>query len=101
MEENLCFRDFMVYLLLPFYNFFAFNISIIKFCYFSFFHLVGKQSVERKQSNQIVKEIKNKDEPFIPTYEWKDVEDGQPIPPGLYVRMNLQTGKTEAKLERN
>ena len=24
-----------------------------------------------------------------------------PIPPGLYVRMNLQTAKTEARLERN
>ena len=48
-----------------------------------------------------MKEIRNKEEPFIPTYEWQDVEEGQPIPPGLYVRMNLQTGKTEARLERN
>ena len=100
-EENPCFRNFKVYLLLPFYHFFTFNISIIKFCYFSFFHLVDKQSVERTQGDQAVKEIRNKGEPFIATYEWQDVEEGQPIPPALYVRMNLQTGKTEARLERN
>ena len=46
-----------------------------------------------------MKEVRNKGEPFIPTYEWQDVEEGQPIPPGLYVRMNLQTGKTEARLD--
>ena len=87
---------------IPFYQFFlTFNISVIKFCYFSFFHLVGKQLVERTQSNQTVKEIRIKAESFIPTYEWQDVEEGQPIPPGLYVRMNLQTGKTEARFERN
>ena len=101
MEENLCVRDFKVYLLLPFYHFFTFNISIIKFFYFSSFHLVGKRSVERTQSNQTVKEIRNKAEPFIPTNEWQDVEEGQPIPPSLYVRVNLQTGKTEGRLERN
>ena len=91
----------MMYLLLHIYHFFTFNISITKFCYFSFFRLVGKQSVERTQSNQTVKEIRNKAEPFIPTYEWQDVEEVQPIPPGLYVRMNLQIGKNEAILERN
>ena len=92
----------MVYLLYLFIIIFlTFNISIITFCYFSFFHLVGKQLVERTQSNQTVKEIRIKAEPFIPTYEWQDVEEGQPITPGLYVRMNLQTGKTEARLERN
>ena len=45
--------------------------------------------------------MRNKAEPFIRTYEWQDVEEGQPMPPGLYVRINLQTGKTEARLERN
>ena len=79
LEENLCFRDFMVYLLLPFNCFFTFNISIIQFCYFSFFQLVGKRSTERTQSNQTVKEIRNKVEPFIPTHEWQDVKEGQPI----------------------
>ena len=79
----------MLYLMLPFYHFFTFNISIIKFCYFRFFHLVFKQSVERTQSNQTVKEVRNKVEAFAPTYEWQDVEQGQPIPPGLDVRMNF------------
>ena len=37
---------------------------------FHFFYLIGKQSVERTQSNQTVKEIRNKAEVFIPTYEW-------------------------------
>ena len=54
----------MLYLMLPFYHFFTFNISIIKFCYFRFFHLVFKQSVERTQSNQTVKEVRNKVEAF-------------------------------------
>ena len=35
---------------------------------------------------------------FKPTHEWKVVEDGQSIPPGLHIRMNLQTGLKEAKL---
>ena len=47
-----------------------------------------------------MKEIRNKAEPFIRTYEWQDVEEGQLILPGLYVRRNLQTGKTEARLDR-
>ena len=35
---------------------------------------------------------------FQPTHEWKTVEEGQAIPPGLHVRMNMQTGAREAKL---
>ena len=48
-----------------------------------------------------MKEIRNKVEPFFPAYEWQDVEEGQPIPLGLYLQMNLLTGKTEARLECN
>ena len=33
-----------------------------------------------------------------PTYEWQTVEEDMAIPPGLHVRMDLQTGKKEAKL---
>ena len=36
--------------------------------------------------------------PFIPTREWQVVDDGQSIPPGLHVRINLATGLKEAKL---
>ena len=35
---------------------------------------------------------------FIATKEWQVVEKGQAIPPGLHIRMNLQTGLKEAKL---
>ena len=35
---------------------------------------------------------------FEPTHEWKTVKDGQVIPPGLHVRMNVETGSREAKL---
>lgn len=35
---------------------------------------------------------------FQPTHQWQDVQKGQSIPQGLHVRMNLQTGRREAKL---
>lgn len=35
---------------------------------------------------------------FQPTSDWQTIQPGQGIPPGLHVRMNLQTGKKEAKL---
>ncbi|CAF3785112.1 unnamed protein product [Rotaria sordida] len=38
------------------------------------------------------------DEEFIPTNEWQIVKEGQAIPPGLHVRLDLQTGIREAKL---
>ncbi|XP_046493114.1 nucleotide exchange factor Sil1 isoform X1 [Neodiprion pinetum] len=38
------------------------------------------------------------DSVFIPTKEWQVVEKGTPIPKGLHVRHNFQTGITEAKL---
>ena len=37
-------------------------------------------------------------EVFEPTHEWKTVKEGQAIPPGLHVRMNMETGSKEAKL---
>ena len=35
---------------------------------------------------------------FVATKQWQVVREGQAIPPGLHVRMNLQTGLKEAKL---
>lgn len=35
---------------------------------------------------------------FEPTTEWKRIGDDETIPPGLHVRINLQTGEKEAKL---
>ena len=36
-------------------------------------------------------------EVFKPTADWQTIQPGQGIPPGLHVRMNLQTGQKEAK----
>uniref|UniRef100_A0A646QEL6 Nucleotide exchange factor SIL1 n=1 Tax=Hemiscolopendra marginata TaxID=943146 RepID=A0A646QEL6_9MYRI len=35
---------------------------------------------------------------FIASEEWKEIREGQEIPAGLHVRINLQTGKKEAKI---
>jgi len=35
---------------------------------------------------------------FIATEEFQEVEEGQAIPPGLHVRLNMQSGKREARL---
>lgn len=35
---------------------------------------------------------------FYPTHEWQVVREGQSIPTGLHIRMNLQTGLKEARL---
>lgn len=35
---------------------------------------------------------------FVPTSEWQVVRDGQEIPPGLHIKMNMDTLKKEAKL---
>lgn len=37
-------------------------------------------------------------EVFVPTEEWQEVLPGQQIPAGLHVRLNIETGKKEAKL---
>lgn len=38
------------------------------------------------------------DTAFVATGEWQEIGEGQAIPQGLHVRINLQTGKKEAKL---
>ncbi|XP_066260840.1 nucleotide exchange factor SIL1 [Euwallacea similis] len=42
------------------------------------------------------KQIKN-DEEFVATNEWKEIKPGQKVPSGLHYRINLSTGKKEAK----
>ena len=32
------------------------------------------------------------------THEWQEIKEGQKVPSGLHYRMNLQTGKKEAKI---
>ncbi|KAF7270246.1 hypothetical protein GWI33_016793 [Rhynchophorus ferrugineus] len=38
------------------------------------------------------------DEIFVPTKEWKVIKKGQKVPAGLHYRINLSTGKKEAKV---
>uniref|UniRef100_A0A182MKH4 Nucleotide exchange factor SIL1 n=1 Tax=Anopheles culicifacies TaxID=139723 RepID=A0A182MKH4_9DIPT len=40
----------------------------------------------------------NESKKFVPTHEWQEIKDGQSIPEGLHVRINLTSGKKEAKL---
>ena len=35
---------------------------------------------------------------FVATNEWQEIKDGQSVPAGLHYRMNLETGKKEAKI---
>ena len=35
---------------------------------------------------------------FVATEEWQEIKEGQKVPGGLHYRMNLETGKKEAKL---
>ena len=39
--------------------------------------------------------------PFIATDDWEEVLEGQPIPPGLRVQLDLQSGKKYAKLDNS
>ncbi|KAH8382692.1 hypothetical protein KR009_004833 [Drosophila setifemur] len=43
-------------------------------------------------------EADNKTSEFVATSEWQVIAEGQAIPKGLHVRINLQTGLKEAKL---
>lgn len=57
------------------------------------------QDDELTLSNEATTDESHDDlKPFIPTDKWQTVEPGQAIPPGLHIRMNLQTGVKEAKL---
>merc|ERR1719150_377158 len=38
---------------------------------------------------------------FVATDEWQEIHEGQKVPSGLHYRMNLETGKKEAKLIEN
>ncbi|XP_026812586.1 nucleotide exchange factor SIL1 [Rhopalosiphum maidis] len=40
----------------------------------------------------------NKPKEFVPTNEWQIIGEDQPIPPGLHVQIDLQTGEKKAKL---
>ncbi|KAH8232391.1 hypothetical protein KR032_005356 [Drosophila birchii] len=46
----------------------------------------------------VATETENKTGEFVATKEWQVIAEGQAIPKGLHVRINLQTGLKEAKL---
>ncbi|XP_017104181.2 nucleotide exchange factor Sil1 isoform X2 [Drosophila bipectinata] len=46
----------------------------------------------------VATETDNKTGEFVATKEWQVIQEGQAIPKGLHVRINMQTGLKEAKL---
>ncbi|XP_067656982.1 nucleotide exchange factor SIL1-like [Haliotis asinina] len=57
----------------------------------------GVISIEENGEDKGSKKVEEYDV-FYPTREWQTVKKGQAIPKGLHVRMNLEKGVTEAKL---
>ena len=57
---------------------------------------------EEFEDEDLLLEVEDEEEPmlsvFEPTHEWKTVEEGQSVPAGLHIRMNMETGTREAKL---
>ncbi|XP_078406684.1 nucleotide exchange factor SIL1 [Cetorhinus maximus] len=54
---------------------------------------------KRKEEVTVEDDLDPEDfEVFYPTNEWQIIKQGQAIPAGLHVRLNLETGKNEAKL---
>ncbi|XP_049810472.1 nucleotide exchange factor SIL1 isoform X1 [Schistocerca nitens] len=58
--------------------------------------VVGQFATVRRKSG-VVKDDEE-DDVFVATEEWQTVKKGQSVPSGLHVRLNLETGETEAKL---
>ncbi|OAD62230.1 Nucleotide exchange factor SIL1 [Eufriesea mexicana] len=46
-------------------------------------------------------DVEKNETTFVPTREWQTVKKGTPLPGGLHIRHNFQTGVTEAKLMDN
>lgn len=57
---------------------------------------------EEEDDDDLFLEVEDEEEAtislFVPTHEWQTVKEGQAIPAGLHIRMNMETGKKEAKL---
>ncbi|XP_022917959.2 nucleotide exchange factor SIL1 isoform X1 [Onthophagus taurus] len=69
------------------------NVKVVAFLILFIALITGVQNETSKKEDD--------EEIFVPTHEWKIVKKGQKIPEGLHVRMNLETGVTEAKLISN
>ncbi|CAD7928880.1 unnamed protein product [Amoebophrya sp. A120] len=60
-----------------------------------------EEEPEAKRPNPVPEQQQKsvpKKRPFYPSYEWKVVAEDQMVPPGLEIRMNLETGQNEARL---
>ncbi|XP_006866284.1 PREDICTED: nucleotide exchange factor SIL1 [Chrysochloris asiatica] len=82
--------------------------SCFTFCYSlqnpKEFALTNQEKSSTKETER--KESKTKEEPdtevlevFSPTHEWQALLPGQAVPAGSHVRLNLQTGEREVKLQ--
>ncbi|KAL1498262.1 hypothetical protein ABEB36_009087 [Hypothenemus hampei] len=60
-------------------------------CLFIFFICVGSSLTNQEKKN-------DDSEEFVPSNEWKEIQPGQKVPSGLHYRINLSTGKKEAKI---
>ena len=60
--------------------------------------LVLVKSDQHDDDSQVeIVEVSNR-EVFVPTDEWQEIINGQAIPAGLHVRINMETGKKEARI---
>ncbi|KAK4336778.1 hypothetical protein RND71_043865 [Anisodus tanguticus] len=55
-------------------------------------------SLENENKIDMLDSFSNKTKKFIPTNEWQEVNSDEPLPSGLYYRININNGKKEAKL---
>jgi len=61
--------------------------------------LVNNEELDNSETQVEDLQVSNA-EVFVATDEWQEVRNGQAIPAGLHVRVNLQTGLKEAKILR-
>ena len=61
---------------------------------------VGDVDEEEGKVDDVTEEVVEEasKEIFVATNEWQEIKPGQAIPQGLHVRMDMQTGKKEARL---
>ena len=59
---------------------------------------VKEEEGDSKVEEATVAEEEPSQEIFVATNEWQEIKAGQAIPRGLHVRLDMQTGKKEARL---
>lgn len=61
--------------------------------------LLGLQSLSTSGAGSLrVSGAPKKSGEFVATHQWQEVREGQAVPPGLHIKMDMQTGKKMAKL---